>query len=307
MLLSERFDEIARAVNNWGRWGDDDRIGTLNLLTPDAVRRGVEAVVDGRSFPLAVPLSEDGVQAGMVPGRDNPVHELFAVNKPITGDPQAFATSDDRLTMALQAATHWDGLAHVTHSGRLYNGHDPSTVTASGSTALGIEHLGAVIGRGVLLDIPTALGQERLEPGHVVTPDDLDAAVEHAGLTVESGDLVLLRTGQMQDIHAGDRVAYAFPTAGPGMDAARWFHAHDVAAVATDNLAFEAFPCEDDVLLPVHLLHLVEMGMTQGQNFDLEELAAACAADGRYSCLLSATPEPVVGAVSGLVAPVAVR
>ena len=79
MLLSERFDEIARAVNNWGRWGDDDRIGTLNLLTPDAVRRGVEAVVDGRSFPLAVPLSEDGVQAGMVPGRDNPVHELFAV------------------------------------------------------------------------------------------------------------------------------------------------------------------------------------------------------------------------------------
>jgi kynurenine formamidase len=140
-----------------------------------------------------------------------------------------------------------------------------------------------------------------------VTPEDLDAAAASAG-GVEPGDVVLIRTGHMQLLKEGDRRRYAGASPGPGMAAAEWFHAHDVAAVATDTMTFEVFPCErEDLFLPVHLLHLVEMGMLQGQNFDLEALAADCASDGVSTFLLEATPEPFVRAVGAPVAPVAVK
>jgi kynurenine formamidase len=127
-------------------------------------------------------------------------------------------------------------------------------------------------------------------------------------VTVRSGDIVLLRTGQIQLLHAGDKMAYTVSTAGPSMQTVRWFHDRDVAAVATDNLSFEVFPGElDGLLLPVHMLHIVEMGLVQGQNFDLEELAADCADDGRYSFLLSASPEPIVHAAGAPVTPVAIK
>ena len=123
----------------------------------------------------------------------------------------------------------------------------------------------------------------------------LDAACATAGVTVEPGDVVLLRTGAMSLFLAGDREGYASTNAGPSLQSVDWFHDHDVAAVATDNPTFEHVDFERSVPLPVHALHLVEMGMTQGQNWNLEELAADCAADGRATFLLSATPEPVTG------------
>ena len=87
-----------------------------------------------------------------------------------------------------------------------------------------------------------------------------------------------------------------------------WFRDHDVAAVATDNMTFEVYPWEhDELAMPVHLLHMVDMGMIQGQNWNLEELAAACADDGQYTFLLEATPEPFVGGLGSPVAPVAVK
>lgn len=308
MPMPDAFLTAARAVNNWGRWGPDDEIGTLNLITDEVVLGAVRSVRTGRRFPLAIPLSKDGPQAGLVPGRDNPTHEVFSVNHPLTGDAAAFATSDDRIELALQAGTHWDGLAHVSWDGRVYNGFGAEVVRADGTSRLGVHHVTSLVSRGILLDIPRALGVEVLAPGHLITPADLEAAVQLTGEQVRPGDVVLVRTGQIRHFHAGDRITYAFPSPGPGIDAARWFHGHDVAAVATDTLAFEVFPCEQESLfLPVHLLHLVEMGMTQGQNFDLEALAADCATDGQYTFLLSATPEPVVGGVGSPVAPVAVK
>ena len=100
-------------------------------------------------------------------------------------------------------------------------------------------------------------------------------------MSVEPGDVVLLRTGAMSLFLAGDREGYASTNAGPSTQSVDWFHDHDVAAVATDNPTFECVEFERAVPLPVHALHLVEMGMTQGQNWNLEELAADCAADGR--------------------------
>ena len=185
--------------------------------------------------------------------------------------------------MGMQSATHWDGLAHVSYDGRLYNGVDPASITAAGATELGIHHVRTLVGRGVLLDVARTKGVERLEASYAVTPDDLDAAEADAELTVRSGDIVLVRTGQMSHLRGRrkDTDAYAMQSSGISWRCAAWFHAREVAAIAVDNLTFDTYPpSEADAFFPAHLLHLVEMGLTQGQNWDLDALAEDCAADG---------------------------
>lgn len=308
-MIPESFFTLASSVNNWGRWGPEDERGTLNLITADRVREAAALVRDGKRFSLAIPMSVDGPQLGFVPGRINPERETIASFELYGDDERGVRFNDDKVSMGVQAATHWDALGHASYNGRLYNGFPVDSIdTTGGASRLGADKLGAVVGRGVLLDLPRARGVERLDGGHALVPDDLEAAEELAKVAVGEGDLVLLRTGQMQHLHAGDKMAYCISTAGPSMQTVRWFHERGVAAVATDNLSFEVFPGEDEaVMLPVHMLHLVEMGLVQGQNFDLEALSADCADDGRYAFLLSATPEPIVGATGAPVTPVAVK
>ncbi|MFF0015837.1 cyclase family protein [Streptomyces sp. NPDC005374] len=307
MSLPAAFHDIAKRVNNWGRWGADDEIGTLNLITDEVVREAAASVRTGRRVPLALPLRQDGVQTGMMPGRVNPLHTMVQINQEIFG-PGTVACSDDAVTMGLQAATHWDALTHVSHSGMLYNGRPAGTITPHGGAEFaGIDKARHVVSRGVLLDVARARGVDRLDGGHAVTPEDLDAAEELAGTRVRAGDVVLVRTGQIQVYLAGDKEAYAYPSPGLSVRTPEWFHARDVAAVANDTLTFEIFPPEiEDLWLPVHALDLVEMGMLQGQNWNLEELSTACGQEDRYTFLLSAMPEPFAGGTGTPVAPVAV-
>lgn len=115
-----------------------------------------------------------------------------------------------------------------------------------------------------------------------MTPEDLAEAEEFGGVRVRAGDIVLVRTGQVRLALAGDRQAYGYPSPGLSVRTPEWFHARDVAAVANDTLTFEIFPPEiEDLWMPVHALHLVEMGMLQGQNWNLEALSEACAEEGR--------------------------
>ncbi|MFF0285498.1 cyclase family protein [Streptomyces sp. NPDC005262] len=307
MPLPAEFHEIAKRVNNWGRWGADDEIGTLNLITDAVVRDAAATVRTGQRIPLALALQQDGVQSGLIPGRVNPLHTMVQINQEIFG-PGTVATSDDVVTLGLQAATHWDALTHASHSGKIYNGRPAATVTAHGgaqfSSIAAPPHL---VSRGVLLDVARARGVDRLPGDHAVTPEDLAAAEEFGGIRVRSGDIVLVRTGQIQVYLAGDKHAYAYPSPGLSIRTPEWFHARDVAAVANDTLTFEIFPAEmEDLWLGVHALDLVEMGMLQGQNWNLEELSTACAQARRYGFLLSAMPEPFVGATGTPVAPVAV-
>jgi kynurenine formamidase len=307
-VLPEEFHALAHEVNNWGRWGAQDERGTLNLIDDTKVRDAVALVRDGRRFSLAIPMSEDGPQLGFVPGRTNPIRTTIARHELMGGDEAGVRFNDDAVSMGVQAATHWDTLAHVSYDGRMYNGFTPDVVDETGATRLGAEKLGPIVGRAVLLDLAKAAGVERLEGGHALTAEDLDRAVELAKVSVGAGDIVLLRTGQMRLLQAGDRMAYCITTAGPSLQSVRWFREHDVAAVATDNLSFEVFPGEvDGLFLPVHMIHIVEMGLVQGQNFDLESLAADCASDGRYEFLLVATPEPIVHAAGAPTTPVAIK
>ena len=324
--MPSAFTDLARRVSNWGRWGADDQLGTLNFIDAAARLRGVAAVHDGNAFPLGLPMSEaEGIQMGFIEGRVNPTRSMICVNNPLSPDPEWIASSEDVVTFAMQCATHWDGLAHVSYGagpdgGKLYNGYPASSVTEAGTTKLGIHLIGSLVSRGLLLDVARAKGLEVLDGGYPITPDDLDAACELGKLTVEPGDVLLVRTGQAAHLAlpgrpglAGappkrDLIAYTWPTPGLTLATTEWFHAKDVAAVATDTMVLEVYPCEDkNLYLPVHLIHLVEMGMIQGQNWFLDELADACAADGRYEFLLDATPLPFTNGLGSPVNPVALR
>jgi kynurenine formamidase len=310
MSLPPHLRALGADVSNWGRWGADDELGTLNLINPAAVQRGIAAARSGARIPLAIRLDANGPQLGTIPGRINPLHTMVAINQAYTGDIGDFCCSDDVLTLGLQAGTHWDALAHVSYDGLLYNGHPASSVTAErGATRCGIHRVTSIVSRAILLDVARATGVDRLEPRHLITEADLDAAVELAGVRPEPGDIVLVRTGQMSYLKAKDRQQYTLGDQ-PGLTVGTvpWMRRHDVAAVATDTLALEVFPCEDPaVLFPVHLLQLRDMGLMQGQNFDLEALSAHCAADGTYEMLLVANPEPVTGGTGAPTSPVAIK
>src|SRR5579862_2703288 len=310
MPLSDELRALAQRVSNWGRWGADDQRGTLNLITPEATRRGVAAVRSGDVYSLAIPLDRNGPQwdGNGMPDRVNPELKTHTVNVAFTGDPADFTTTDDSFRMGSQAATHLDALAHVGYERRLWNGTPDSVVTEAGASKLGIEHDGPIATRGVLLDIARLKGVEYFEENYAITGDDLDAAASAGGVAVESGDAVMVRTGHMHFLRQGDRIKYSFPAPGLSTKSIEWMRDHDIALVATDTITFEVYPCEDpNVFMPVHMIQLRDMGLAQGQNFNLDEFAAACAADGRIDCLLVATPLPLTGAAGAPVAPTAIR
>jgi kynurenine formamidase len=299
MPLPDELKQLAKRVSNWGRWGDDDQRGTLNFITPEAVRRGVAAVRRGVSFSLSIPYDEDGPQTGVIPGRINPKRTMLMANAPFTGDPADFTTSDDRVEMGVQAATHWDGLAHVGYEGLLYHNTPDSVVTQdAGAAELGVEHYGPIVTRGVLLDIARLKGVEYFDDSYAIGGDDLAAAEQQAGVTVESGDVLLVRTGQMEWLRRGDRQRFGDPSPGLGIGAIEYLHDKQVAAVATDTLVFEVWPSEDPAaLLPVHMIDLRDMGLVQGQLWHLDELATDCAADGVYEFLFTSAPLNLHGGV----------
>jgi kynurenine formamidase len=308
--LPPELQQLASRVSNWGRWGEDDQRGTLNLVTSEAVQRGVRAVRSGRTFSLAIPFDQHGPQWDSVnmPERINPELRTYAVNIAFTGDRRDFTTSDDSFRMGSQAATHWDALAHVGYEGQLYNGTPDSVVTTDGASRLGIEQFGPFATRGVVLDIARVHGVDHFDDSYAITADDLEAAATRASVTVQPGDAMLVRTGQMHFLRGGDRRRYSMPSPGLSTSAIPWLRDHDVAAVATDTMTFEVYPCESPkVFMPVHMIHLRDMGLAQGQIWDLDALAADCDDDGQYECLLVATPLPLTGAVGAPVVPTAIK
>jgi len=307
--LPDDVKALAERVRNWKRWGDDDELGTLNLLTDERVRDAAALVQSGRRIPMGIALDETGPQTGIVPGRMNPVRTMIAVNQPyLRGDPNNFCNSDDMVVMGLQSCTHWDALGHVSYEGRIYNGYPADVVDARGAGRCGIHLVKSLVGRGVLLDVARAKGVDCIEGPYAITREDLEAAEELAKTRVGAGDLVFVRTGQIQHLHAGDRDAYISPAAGPSLQTVEWFHERDIAALGTDSYTGEVFPREvKGTYLPVHLLHIVEMGLTQGQNFDFEALSEDCAEDGRYAFFVEASPLPFTRGVGSPVQPVAIK
>jgi len=304
--MSNDFRAVGRRLSNWGRWGPDDELGTLNHVTPERVAAAAALARTGRVFDLGYTLAANGPQIGLG-GRINPVHLMSMTGQSSFPDGGGFA--DDFIFMPLQCATQWDGLAHVFYDEQCYNGVPASSITARGAQRLSIERLArAVIGRGVLLDVARLHDVPCLPTDHGIGPDDLDAAVERQGVDVGAGDIVLVRTGWTTKFTAGSAREFMGDEPGLTLDACEWLHAHDVAAVAFDNWAVERFPSEDpDARMPVHYVLIRDMGMTLGEMFDLEALADDCAADGVYEFLLCAPVLKVAGGVGTPLNPLAVK
>jgi kynurenine formamidase len=312
----------AKRVSNWGRWGADDVLGTLNFLDEAKRAQGARLVRRGVSFSLAQRFDAGGPQKGWR-RRTNPVHTMLSSGLDAEFGPAEFphglGGADDVVFMPLQASTQWDGLGHIFDHGTAYNGRRASqVVTSEGDGLTGIETVAdRVAGRGVLLDVGRAIGAEgELPDGFAITAEHLEATITAQGETarVGRGDLLLVRTGQLtrarRGIAAGDGWGdYAGgPAPGLSFTTADWLHASEIAGIATDTWGFEVRPNEFDVAFqPLHQVVIPHIGLFIGELWDLDTLAADCAADGVYEFFLAAAPLPVTGAVGAPVNPIAVK
>ena len=286
--------ESAEAFRNWGRWGDDDRLGTLNFIGEGERARAASLVRRGVSFSLSQPFDMDGPQQGWR-RRTNPVHTMLDTGTDaaagLQGFPHGLGGADDVIAMPLQCSTQWDGLGHIFDRGVAWNGRPAgSVVTSSGDLVTGIEHAASVItGRGVLLDLgrflrPEASGDGaagELPDGYAITSAELDACIAAQGATsaVGRGDLVLVRTGRYSRARREGWNGYAGgPSAGLSFTTAGWLHRTEIAAIATDTWGFEVRPNEfDEAFQPLHQVAIPNIGLTIGEMWDLDGLAADCA------------------------------
>ena len=305
---------LAASLSNWGRWGADDELGTINYITPAKLTAAASLVRKGVIFSLGIPFDEMGPQLGLG-GRTNPVHLMrldggdnAAGN--VRPEQGLLRVTDDYIMMPLQAATQWDSLAHVFYDDELYNGVSSNTVTSLGAQKNGIDkQYKGIASRGVLLDIARLRGVDWLDRGEVITPADLDRACERQGVEVTSGDVLLLRTGwRTKYVRDGSRQEFMAGEPGLGVDSLAWLHHHEVAALACDNWAVEVLPGEDpEVRLPFHMVAIRDLGLTLGEMFDFDELADDCEADGVWDCFFVAPPLRVTRAVGSPINPLALK
>ena len=195
--------EASKQLSNWGRWGEDDEIGTLNYVTPKHVREAAKLVKQGKVFGMGIPLNQQGPQSGLFGGRWNPIHTMLATGTDaIAGcqdETNKMRYSDDAINMPVQSATHWDSLGHIFYQDKMYNGHDARNVDSRGVHKLGIEHTrDRMVGRGVLLDVARFKGVESLDDGYGISNDELDAVAKKQGVTIQEADFVIIRTGHME-------------------------------------------------------------------------------------------------------------
>ena len=306
----------ASRLHNWGRWGSDDEIGTANYLTPEKIAAAARLVRRGLVISCAIPLEEGGP---VYPTRIQPKHVMtstgadFAAGKPGSGRvPEGgIKFADDYIFAALQCSTQWDGLAHAWYGNQLYNGVAETEIRGTGAHRLGIEKLHRhFVGRGVLLDLPPVINQgARLAPGYPITADDLDRVAASEGVAIESGDIVLVRTGHLAWFYElKDKREFWQGAPGLGRTTVEWLHRHEVAAVAMDTAAIEVQPCETPgATLPLHGALIRDLGLTLGELFTLDALADACREDGRYEFLFVAQPLRITGAVGSPINPLAIK
>lgn len=289
-------------IGSWGRWGADDEVGALNLVTDAVTRDAVALVRRGRTLSLAQPL---GPQTPQTPHRRPPARWMdrdagdYALGARAPGE---FKFAEDTVQFPVHSGTHVDALAHAWSGDELYNGHGAAaTRTTSGARRCGADKLRPVLTRGVLVDVVHTRGRA-LAASEAVGVDDLRAGVAEAGVDIGTGDAVLVRTG-WAEARGGETGYFSHE---PGLDeaAARWLAGRDVALVGADNYAVERQGT--DAGFPVHLILLHQHGVPLLENLQLAELATALAAERRSTFLFAFAPLPLVGSTGSPVNPLAV-
>lgn len=307
--------EAADRLSNWGRWGADDQIGTLNHITPRDIVAAAGLIRKGEVFALGLPLDEK-IQSGLFGGRWNPIHTMLATGTDAAAGNQDTPApylryADDAINLPCQCSTQWDALAHIFLDDKMYNGYDARLVDAKGARKLGIEHtVDKMVGRGVLLDVPRHKGLDALDDGYAITNDDLDATAAAQGVEIRRGDFVIVRTGQQEAYMArGDWGSYAGGDA-PGLafETCYWIKDKEIAAICSDTWGCEVRPNEtDEANQPWHWVVIPAIGITMGEIFYLKDLAADCAADGVYEFFFCAPPMNLPGGCGSPINPQAIK
>ncbi len=291
------IDRLLPTLRNWGRWGADDQLGTLNFITPQMRIAAAQSVRTGRTVSLAHERAVDD---------PNGIRRFSYQNFHYT-DPQPEESGTiDAVGMIYHGytVTHLDALCHLfTPEGRegMYNGYPISLVTDAGSAKLGVEVMGVhgIVGRGVLLDI-AALRGGPLPLGSVISRADLEAAEARQRVTVGTGDILFVRNG------GGAANGYTLGT-GLHPDCLRWLHDREVAALGHDGDG-DVHPPQPGLARwtePVHMVLIPYLGMPLICGSDLEAIAAACTQEGRWSFFLTLAPWRFKGATSSPVNPLA--
>lgn len=279
-------------LSNWGRWGDDDRLGAVNLITPEKRIEATKLVREGISVSLAHNYSV-ATSAGDPPAFDQEIGRAGGAGEFVM----------ERITFSYHGNihSHLDSLCHVTYEGQMYNGYSVDTVDENGCNMLGITDLKeGIMTRGVLMDIARLKGVDYLAPGTAVYIEDLEAWEEQAGIKIGPGDVMFVRTGR-----------WATPDdAGPGSaglhaSVAPWLRERGVAILGGDYANDVTPSGVAGNFLPIHQLTIVAMGVRLFDNLDLEAVAEEAARQNRWEFLLTAAPIPVEGGVGSPMNPIA--
>lgn len=290
----DRVEAYFKELNNWGRWGPDDQLGTANLIGAAKRAQAQRLVRTGRTVSLARPIGPQPILM---------YHATFPSNR------ERADVVLDRFDLVYHGfwVTHIDALCHVAWDGQLYNGRPfTQSLSAAGATWCPIDPLfGGITTRGVLLDVAAARPEGFVTVGRPITPRDLDAAAARAGVRVEPGDAVVVRGGDAAFRRAHpDWVPRVSPHPGLHLSCLEWFREKDIAAIAWDMMderpsGYPGFGMSAHLAIPF-------LGLVLVDNTDPERLVAACAEEGRFEFLFTATPVPLAGATGAPANPLAV-
>ena len=297
-VTAAEVQEILASVSNWGRWGDDDELGTLNLVTPRRRRQAASLVKAGISISMAHDVIKERMD-----GSSPFEHELMinAVSGGVGGAGDRYSVQYHGFTQ-----THLDALFHIFYQGKTYNGYSVEQILTSGSGQLSINRIrNGIFTRAVLMDIPALLGVQYLDGAPAIYPEHLEAWEKKAGVRVRSGDAVLINTGRWTrreqegpwDIMAG--------SAGLHVSCLKWLKQRNVALVGSD-LALDVMPSGcDGIQLPVHLGVIVQMGMPILDCCDFRAVAEESRRRKQWTFLLTLAPLAVEGGTGSPINPIA--
>jgi kynurenine formamidase len=294
-MTKEDVDRWMTELSNWGRWGKDDQLGTLNLITPQKRKQALKLVKDG------VPVSlEHNVLTEQAADNTTPfIHTML----PRAG---SFWLDTYSVNYHGYAHTHMDALCHAFYEGKMYNGFSAAEVTKEGAQKLSIlTSKTGIMTRGILMDIARLKKVDFMEPGEAIYPEDLEAWEKQAHLKIEPGDVVFIRTGRWARRAAKGPWPVGRNAAGLHASCARWLHDRGVAMLGSDE-ASDVVPSQvPGVFLPIHQLVLVAMGIHIFDNCDLEELSKETAKRNRWIFLLTAAPLAIPGGTGSPLNPIA--
>lgn len=308
-------DLLANSPTNWGRWGSDDELGAVNLLTPEAVRAAVGTVRSGKVFTLG---SEFGTGNDPIwPGRaqtqryNTQDRSSYTAGKKIT-NPGGTEYADDYVAMFLQGATHYDALGHVWYDDQIYNGYpaDTTTLGMAKDAVLPIARHG-VVGRGVLLDMARHFEVDYLAKATAIGLSDVLACLERQQVEIGKGSILLLRTGEIGSFASRDPQEFYADFIEPGInfspELVQWFADNDVVSFATDTIGNERTVHESGAAFVMHAALMRNLGIAFAEILSLDELAADCAEDGQYDFLYAAGPIKIANATGAPVNPLAIK